>query len=125
MTWLFAVLASVFFVETICRLPFFETLARFNGTIGRVSRVMRSGNISDHWKEKSLPRYAMRILLSSVVLFLIILTACVPVLVLSYIGQVLEINFLSFVATWRGMVFMTICSVGFAKLRGSYVKKKL
>jgi len=45
-------------VEGLFRLPLARAVRETAGVSRRALRVMRAGAISDHWKERALPRYA-------------------------------------------------------------------
>ncbi len=57
--------ACVVVVELFFRLPFIASVESVNRASLRALDTVRSPRVSDHWKEKVLPRYAARILLAS------------------------------------------------------------
>ena len=56
--------ATVLLVEMFFRCPFFMQVRRLAGEVQRSLHVVRSERISDCWKEKLLPVYALGILKS-------------------------------------------------------------
>lgn len=58
------------FVELFLRLPFFKHLHYLKSDSTKALSVISSSNISDHWKEKVIPRYARNILSSSLIILL-------------------------------------------------------
>jgi hypothetical protein len=46
------------FIELFLRLPFKKRVRELVATSGKSLKVIRSPNISDHWKEKAVPHYA-------------------------------------------------------------------
>ena len=67
----------------------------------------------------------MRILTASLIVFLILLAALVPVLILDYIGQAFGFDLMTFITSWYGLLFMSLCGIGYAKICRSYVRTKL
>ena len=58
--WLWVIVASCLAAELFARLPFEPVVSRMTRCGARASRIVSSRRISDHWKEKILPSYAMR-----------------------------------------------------------------
>ncbi|GAB4382122.1 hypothetical protein [Albidovulum sp.] len=85
MIWLFVLAASVLACEVILRLPLVEQLRKLSGTARKSSHVLSSRRISDHWKERVLPRYAWTIGRGSVILFALICLALAPVAALGLV----------------------------------------
>lgn len=117
MDWLFAALAGVGFVEILLRLPLWRRLTEFRATIDKVRRVIRSARISDHWKERVLPRYAVRMLGQSTVVAVCLLAAFVPALLLALVSRAMGTAFVEFAAGWVGLSFMTVLSTIYAAVR--------
>lgn len=80
-----ALAACLVAVELFFRLPFIAQIEAVNRASMRVLDVVRSPRISDHWKEKVLPRYAGHILLASLRLggLLLLCAACFTVVYLA------------------------------------------
>lgn len=55
----------IVFVELFFRLPVVRQAQSIRINAAKALKVILSSRISDHWKEKSIPVYAVRILLSS------------------------------------------------------------
>lgn len=121
MQWLLAALAGIAFVELLLRLPFFSTLGKFRGILSRVSTVLRSDRISDHWKEKVLPRYAFAMLRATLIVAACLIAAFLPFLVFSAIGPMIGIPFFAFSMSWIGILFITLVALAYAKLRSFLV----
>ena len=64
--------SAMVFVELFFLLPFTDRVLRLTRDLKKSAAVIRSSRISDHWKQKALPRYSRNILLSSMVLALFI-----------------------------------------------------
>lgn len=58
-------LAAIAASETLLHLPFAATLRQMVRNAGRARQVLASRRISDHWKERAIPAYALRMGLAS------------------------------------------------------------
>ena len=58
--WLWVIGASCLAAELFARLPFEPVVSRMAKCGARAGRIVSSRRISDHWKEKIMPRYAAR-----------------------------------------------------------------
>lgn len=119
MAWLLAALAGVAFVEALLHAPFFPTLNRLRETIARVSWIIRSPRISDHWKERALPRHAGRIFIGTLKIALSLAIAFAPFVILALVAPALGVDLFSFAMSWMGMGFMTAVALAYAWLRSS------
>lgn len=77
----FASLLVLLAVEYFVRLPFVSRASALIGVANKSGRVVISKNISDHWKEVVLLRYATELAIHTVVIALM-LFGCVLLLVL-------------------------------------------
>lgn len=59
-SWLLVIAVSCLAAELFSRLPFERTVSRMARCGGRASRIISSRRVSDHWKERILPSYALR-----------------------------------------------------------------
>ncbi len=60
MIWLAAICISCIGTELLLRLPIAPSTLRIGRDSARVGRIIFSPSISDHWKEKVAPVYALR-----------------------------------------------------------------
>lgn len=117
MSWLLAAVAGIAAVEVILRLPLAETLVRCRQTTSKVQSVITSARISDHWKEKVVPAYAIRLLGLSVRIALYLLLVMAPVLTFIAIATALGVPFLEFTLSLTGIVFMSVVALAYARIR--------
>ncbi|WP_299681658.1 sulfotransferase [uncultured Roseobacter sp.] len=117
MNWLFAALAGIGFVEILMRVQFFATLGRFQHILARVPAILRSERISDHWKEKVLPRYALMMLRTTGRVAVSLLAAFAPFALLAGLAHLMGVAFLDFSMSWAGLIFITVVALAYAKLR--------
>ena len=125
MHWLFAGLAGIGFVELLIRLPISLTLTQLRATVSRMLAILTSRKISDHWKERALPKYALRLFKLTMLLAVYIVAAFIPFILLSVVSIAIGVPFLQFTLSLTGILFMTILSTGYAKVRFACVTTKL
>lgn len=117
MLWLFVVVAAVAASEAFLRMPLLPVIRRVMATARKSARVLTSKRISDHWKERVLPRYSWIIGMGSIRFFGLLMLALAPVAVLGLIYP-------AGLAAWsaalmRPVVILVLClvSVGYIWLR--------
>lgn len=52
-------------IEVVCYFQIFRVVDSLKCWVGKAVALLRASNISDHWKEKVLPRYALAIMAES------------------------------------------------------------
>lgn len=80
--WVLVIVAALLASEAFIRLPVLAKIGEVSANAQKAMQVVRSSRISDHWKERILPAYALRIGLGSVTFFLLLCAALLPVLIL-------------------------------------------
>ena len=125
MEWVLAGLSAVGFVELFSRFPVKPTLRRFMETANQAVFVLQSRNISDHWKEKVLPRYALNLFTMTILLTVYLAAAFIPFVLLAGIATAAGISLLQFGMSMMGVLFMTILSIGYATVRFKRAPAKL
>ena len=81
MAWVLLVLGTLCVVECFIRLPLLGSSRQLLGLLGKITSVLRSSSISDHWKEKVLPVYAGKLFANSVVVFAWVVLGLMPMVV--------------------------------------------
>lgn len=117
MLWLFVLIAAVAASEAFLRLPLLPVIRRVTETARKSGRVLASKRISDHWKERVLPRYSWVIGKGSIQFFALLMLALAPVAVL---GFVFPGGFAAWgAALMRPQVILVLClvSIGYIWLR--------
>jgi hypothetical protein len=117
MPWLFAAVAGIGAVEVLLRLPLARTFDRVRRTVDKVLRVIRSERISDHWKERTVPVYAARLLGLTLLTALQLLAILLPMLVLAALAAAARIPFLEFALSMVGLVFTSAVAAAYAGVR--------
>lgn len=117
MAWAFAALAAVSFVEILTRVPFLTALATYRQLVGKVMATIRSRRISDHWKERVLPRYAAGMLRATMGIAACLAAAFAPIAVLWFVAGALNVPFAGLALSWAGIVGMTVIAMAWVALR--------
>lgn len=115
--WALVVGAALLASEAFLHLPIMARIGAVSGYAQKAMRVLRSTRISDHWKERILPAYALRIGAGSATFFLLLCAALLPVLIagLIYPGGLWAWS----EALMRPLVILVLCvvSLGYIWLR--------
>lgn len=107
--WLLVIVAAILASEALLRLPIMAKIKDVSEISQKAMRVLKSGRISDHWKERVLPAYAKRIGIGSVAFFALLCLGLLPVLVAGLIYP-------AGLAAWadalmRPFVILVLCAV--------------
>lgn len=78
--WFLVCAAAILASEAFLHLPVMDRINGVAASSRKAMRVVRSPRISDHWKERVLPRYALNIGAGSVTFFVLLCLALLPVL---------------------------------------------
>lgn len=118
MIHLLLLLVCILSVEVFIRLNFLSYLDLILKMIKRVTYVIPKSNISDHWKEKIIPVYALRIMKFSLQILLILLL----IMSLFFISDYFFNDFLAFTFSWIGIIESMVFAFGYVYLRKSLIK---
>ena len=111
-------LICILSVEVFIRLNFLTYLDSILKVAKKVTYVIPNNNISDHWKEKVIPAYALTIMKSSLQTLLILLL----IMSLFFIADFFFNNFLAFTFSWIGIIESMVFAFGYIYLRRLFVK---
>ena len=111
-------LVCILSVEVFIRLNFSSHLNSILKVTKRVTYVITKNNISDHWKEKVIPAYALRIMKYSLKILLILLL----IMSLFFIADFFYNSFLAFTFSLIGIIESMILAFGYVYLRGLFIK---
>jgi len=118
MAWLLMILGGIAAVEIILRLPLKRQFQTMTDISRRSTRVLRSPHISDHWKERMLPSYALRLARASILLFLIFCAAIAPLLLIGLLMPGGVIVWIEQLARPLPIIVLTIASLLYVVARG-------
>ncbi|MDH3588069.1 MAG: hypothetical protein OEQ74_01565 [Gammaproteobacteria bacterium] len=121
MNWIILVACCVFFVEAFVRLRFLQRVGELNALLHKVARTIRSSRISDHWKERVIPRYAITLFLMSIKLFAILLTTMSAFFVAAIVSGLAGGEFGGLIVSFSGIIASTIIVFAYATLRKRFL----
>jgi preprotein translocase subunit SecE len=111
-------LVCILSVEIFIRLKFLSHLDSILKVMKKVTYVIPQNNISDHWKEKVIPAYALRIMKYSLQILLILLL----ILSLFFIADLFLNNFFAFTLSLIGIIESMVFAFGYVFLRKLFIK---
>lgn len=124
MIYLISAVASVLSVEVLIRTGLAPRVARMMALSGKAAQVVRSSRISDHWKERVLPRYAGGLFVSTLWL------GCYLILFLSpfggavALGRAFDVNVAGFLASATGIIGVSLFALLYAIARNRFVRRR-
>ena len=118
MIHLLLLLVCIASVEVFIRLNFLSILDSILKVTRKVTYAIPRDNISDHWKEKVIPMYALRMMKYSLQILLILLL----ILSLFFIADFFFNNFFSFTLSLIGIVESMVFAFGYFYLRKSFIQ---
>ena len=113
MIHLVLLLVCILSIEVFIKLNFLSLLKSILEVIKKVIYVIPQNNISDHWKEKVVPAYALKMMKYSFQILLILLA----IISFFIIADFLIDNFLTFTFSLMGILESVIFAFGYAYLR--------
>ena len=118
MIHLLLLLVCIASVEFFIRLNFLSLLNSTLKVTKKVTHVIPQNNISDHWKEKAVPAYALRIMKYSLQILLILLV----ILSLFLIADFFFNDFLAFTLSLIGITESMVFAFGYVFIRKLFIK---
>ena len=111
-------LVCILSVEVFLRLNFLSLLDSMLKVTKKVTYVISQDKISDHWKEKVVPAYALRIMKYSLQILLILLL----ILSLFFVADYFFNDFLALTLSFFGIIESIVFAFGYVFLRKSFIK---
>jgi len=111
-------LVCILSVEVFIRLNFLSHLDSILKVTKKVTYVIPNNNISDHWKEKVIPAYALRIMKYSLQILLILLLIMSLFLITNYFFN----DFLAFTFSLIGIIESMVFAFSYVYLRKLFIK---
>lgn len=103
--------------ELFLRLPLIRQIQDVLGTAKRSAATLRSKRISDHWKEVVLPAYSVRIAGRSILFFLLLCLAVLPVALIGLFAPGGFDHWLEFLLRPLAIAILCICSIFYIFVR--------
>ncbi len=123
MSWLLLSVCCIVFVEVVLRLDVAGQARAAGLIVSKATRTIRSPRISDHWKERVLPTYSLRLLTASFRLFATVLLALVPIMLATWLSGGQDSHFLQLALSWPGILGATGLAVAYATVRARVAGK--
>ena len=117
MEWLLLVIGTILVVECLLRTPLLPSVKSLKILLGKIGKVLKSSSVSDHWKEKVLPVYAGRLFVMSIKLFILVLIALIPMIVIAFLANWQNISLVPLLSSWIGVSVSTGLAVVYIVLR--------
>jgi hypothetical protein len=111
-------LVCIISVEFFLRLKFLSHLDSILKVTKKVTYIIPKNNISDHWKEKVIPLYALRIMKYSLQILLTLLL----IISLFFIANYFFNDFLAFTFSLIGIIESMVIAFGYVYLRKLSIK---
>ena len=111
-------LVCILSVEVFIRFNFLLILDSILKVTKKVTYVIPQDKISDHWKEKVIPAYALRMMKYSLQILLILLL----ILSLFFVADYFFNDFLALTLSLIGIVESMVFAFGYVFLRKSFIK---
>ena len=118
MSHLVLLLICILSVEVFIRFNFLSILDSILKVTSKVTYIIPNENISDHWKEKVIPAYALRIMKFSLQILLILLL----ILSFFFIADYFLNGFLALTLSFFGIMLSIVFAFGYVYLRKSIIK---
>ena len=118
MNHLILLLVCIVSVEIFIRLNFLSLLDSMLKVTKKATYVIPQDKISDHWKEKVVPAYALRIMKYSLQILMILLLILSLFLIVDFFIN----NFLALTLSLIGIVESLVFAFGYVFLRKSFIK---
>jgi len=112
MEWGLAGVSVILAVEVFLRVSFRRNVSEMLDFMRRSGKTITSAGISDHWKEKVLAHYALKIFINSLQLLFCLFLIVSPVFALHLLGNLFGADLLSLLMTPLGIIL----SILFASL---------
>jgi hypothetical protein len=113
MTHIFLLMFCVCVVEGLARSNFLSSLALILTVIKKISYLIPKNNVSDHWKEQAVVKYAIRLMGYSLRILLIFTL----ILSLSFVLTFLANDFLALLISPLGVIESASIALAYSYLR--------
>jgi hypothetical protein len=114
--YFYLVLSCSLSIEILFRLKFISHVYNISRNAVKAIQIITSSRISDHWKEKTVPIYALIILKKS----LVILGILFLIIIIFSFFTLISSNYLEFLLSFKGFLLSFFISLIFYKFRILY-----
>jgi len=117
MEWGLAAVSVIFAVEIFLRTSFRKNISEMLSFMRRSGKTITSSRISDHWKEKVLVHYALKIFTNSLQLLFCLFLTVSPIFVLHFSGNMFGADVLTLLMTPLGILISILFASFYVVLR--------
>lgn len=110
-------------VELLLYTKLISTVRDVNFVYSKITNVIRSKSISDHWKEKALKKYAGIVFRLSFKIMLKLIIIFLPFIIAVLLFERTTIQVEKYLYTPFGIVCTTALAIGYGIVRKKYVKQ--
>jgi len=111
MDWVLLGIGSMLSSELLLRLPMNRSLHSLSTAAQKESSTIKSTRLSDHWKERVFPQYALWIFTDSLMSFLLLFITLVPARMILLVAEQTGVDVVDFAMSVRGLVFSTLVCI--------------
>lgn len=108
MDWVLVCVSTMLAVEVFLRTGFKKNISAMLEFMKRSRATIISARISDHWKEKVLTHYALKIFINSMQLIICLLLTASPIMAVHFLGNLIGMDVLSLIMTPLGLIFSIV-----------------
>ena len=112
MEWLLVIVSTILAVEVFLHTKIKQNVDAMLDFMKRSASTIKSVRISDHWKEKVIAHYALKIFINSFQLLFSLMLVIAPIFALHYFGSIFSIDLFTVLVTPVGFFF----SIGVASV---------
>lgn len=121
MVFFISILCCIGFIELFFRIGVITRIFKIRDIASRVILIIRSPSISDHWKEKVLPRYSWRLFYQSLFLFITLIAAFSPFFIMLVVSVLVHWPIYQWLKSLYGIITITVFSVSYSVVRSRFV----
>jgi len=124
MDWILLAISTTCFVCLFIHFGIFSRAEKLFKNFYKVSEIIRSNHISDHWKEKVLPHYSLQLFTQSLIIFTLLLISFSPFAFCLLISILINSQFAMLASSLKGMAVSSCLAIFLAMLLSVKPKKK-
>ncbi len=108
MEWVFICISPILVVEVFLHTSFKKNISEMLDFIKRSGKTIKSNRISDHWKEKILLHYSIKIFINSIQLFFCLILTASPLAAIYFLSKQLDTDLFSLLMTPSGFIISMV-----------------
>ena len=125
MEWLLVIMGTILAVEVFLHTKIRRNVNAMLDFTKRSASTIKSVQISDHWKEKVIAHYALKIFANSFQLLFSLLLIIAPVFALHYVGRIFSLDLFTVLTTPVGLLFSIAVATVYIFIRTKLLNVRL